>query len=395
MAMRYKANIWKAYIFNFFTSLHFIAAVMVPFFREWGGLNFTQIMILQGWFMFWIFILEIPTGTIADYLGRKQSLMLGAGVNVLGATIYGSVPNFYVFMVGEFLWGMAIALYSGATEAFIYDSLKQIGESEIKKSKKIFGRLETANLLGIMVGSIFGGMIAAIFNLQATMLLITIPNGIAVAVGTTFNEPQPADKTEAKSYIKILKNGVKHLHENKILKILALDMIFVASIAYFMIWLYQPLLTEAHVDIFYFGFMAAILLIVQILIMNNFERFERLFGSKRRFLIFSTAITGATFIICGFTRYLPILLPAMICSAGFGLSRRPLFINYMNKYISSEERATVLSTISMFERLVLALVNPFIGLLIDWSINYTLIILGSAAIMFLFFTKVEESYLID
>ena len=43
-----------------------------PSFTEWGGITFTQIMFLQGWFMAMIFIFEIPTGSIADYFGRKK-----------------------------------------------------------------------------------------------------------------------------------------------------------------------------------------------------------------------------------------------------------------------------------------------------------------------------------
>ncbi|MHA1377352.1 MAG: MFS transporter [Candidatus Helarchaeota archaeon] len=393
MVINYKSNIRKTYVFNFFTSLHFFAAVIVPFYKEWGGLNFTQIMILQSWFMFWIVIFEIPTGTVADYLGRKHSLILGAGINLLGALVYGSVPNFYVFMVGEFLWGMAMALYSGASEAFVYDTLKVINETE--KSKKIFGRLESANLSGIMIGSILGSLISVIFDLRATMLFIAIPSGIAMIVGLTLNEPRLEEKIVRKKYLTLLKDGAKFLHGNKVLKILAVDMIFIASVAYFMIWLYQQLLIEAYVNQIYFGFVATAMLIVQIIILNNFGKFEKIFGTKRRYLFFSSLVTGVMFIFCGLTRYLPIMLSAILLAAGFGLSRRPLIINYMNKYIPSEKRATILSTISMFERLVLAIANPFIGLLIDWSVNYTLLILGFAAVFFSFISKVEENHLID
>ena len=66
---RYRANIWKMYLFEFLTSLHFISAVLIPFFADWGGISFTQIMILQSWFVFVTFVAEVPTGVVADYLG--------------------------------------------------------------------------------------------------------------------------------------------------------------------------------------------------------------------------------------------------------------------------------------------------------------------------------------
>jgi hypothetical protein len=45
--------------------------VEVPVFREWGRLSFTAIFALQAWFMLMSFLLEVPTGTVADRFGRR------------------------------------------------------------------------------------------------------------------------------------------------------------------------------------------------------------------------------------------------------------------------------------------------------------------------------------
>ncbi|MFX1451031.1 MAG: MFS transporter [Promethearchaeota archaeon] len=393
MAKKFKSNIWKIYIFNILASMMFVSPVLVPFFTDWGGLNFFQIMLLQSWFLFWFFILEIPTGTVADFLGRKHSLMLASLINVVGALVYGSTPNFFVFMIGEFLWGFSMSLYSGATEAFVYDSLKEINETE--KSKKIMGRMESFKLVGIMLGAILGSLIVVIFDLRATMLFVSIPTGLAFFISLTFKEPPLEENAEKKSYLTILKEGVKYLHEHKILNILAIDMIFLACVAYFIIWLYQPMLKGAYVDIFYYGFVNVALLIIEIIIMNSYERLEKLFRSKKRLVFFTSSITGIGFIIGGLTIFVPLILLAIFLAGGFGLSRRPLLINYMNKYIPSEKRATVISTATMFEKLFCAIFNPFVGLLVDWSLSYTLIIIGIVAIVFSLISKVEESHLID
>lgn len=393
MAATFRANLWKIYLFKFFISLHFIGGVLVPFFLDWGGINFTQIMILQSWFMLWIFLLEIPTGTVADYFGRKQSLILACGVNVIAALVYASTPNFYVFLLGEFLWAMSAAFLSGADEAFTYDTLKKI--SETNKSKKVFARIESFHLAGIMVGAPIGSFIAAQLGLRAPMLLLVIPFAIAFIIALTFKEPRTTQKIESKRYLNILKDGVKFFYKNKILKILALDMIFIASVAYFMIWLYQPMLKQAGIGIAYFGIVHAAFVASQILIMNNYEKLEKIFGSKKRLIFFSATITGVMFIIGGLTTFIPAVLLVIIIGGGFGLSRRPLFVSYMNKYIPSPKRATVLSAISMLRTFALVVVNPAVGLLVDWSLNYTLIILGVAAIIFSFISKVEESHLID
>lgn len=173
----FERNIWKICIFKFFISLHFIGGVIVPFFTDWGKISFTQVMILQSWFMLWILLLEIPTGVVADYFCRKHSLVLAAIVNSIAALVYASMPNFYIFLLGEVLWAMSEALLSGAFEAFVYDFLKILDEEKI--SKKVFGRVESFGLAGFMVGAPIGSVIAAQFGLRAPMLLLVIPFTIA------------------------------------------------------------------------------------------------------------------------------------------------------------------------------------------------------------------------
>lgn len=388
-----KANLWKMYIFEFFINLHFIGGVLVPFFTDWGGITLTQIMLLQSWFMLWIFALEVPSGAIADYLGRKTALILACIVNIAAALVYGSIPNFFVFMLGEVLWAISAALYSGTSEALIYDSLESIGEAE--RSKQVFGRVNSFSLAGVMVGAPLGSIIAVKLGLNAPMLLVIVPFAVAFIIALTLEKPTATPKTESKRYAAILKDGLKLFCENRILKILALDMIFIATIAYFMIWFYQPMLKQAGVDMTYFGAVHASFVASQILIMNNYEKLERLFRSKKQLISLSALITGAMFIIGGLTSSIPLVLLVIVLGGGFGLSRRSLFVSYMNKYIPSSERATVLSTVSMIRRLASVAVNPVVGLMADWSLNYTLIILGIVGVIFSLISRVKEEHLID
>lgn len=393
MAKSYQSNIWKMYLFKFLVSFHFIGGVLVPFFLDWGKISFTQIMILQSWFMFCIFIMEIPTGTIADYFGRKHSLLLACIVNIIAVTVYTITPNFYLFMLGEFLWATSVALLSGADDAFVYDSLKKCGKA--KDSKKILSRVESFYLAGIMLGAPIGSLIAYKFGLRAPMFMFAMPLFCAFIVGLTFKEPVSKVKIESKRYLNILKEGVKFFYKHKILKILALDMIFIASIGYFMIWLYQPMLKQAGLGIAYYGIVHFALVAGQILILNRYDFMERIIGSKKRLLFLSALITGIMFVVGGLSSYLPLVLLAIVLGGGFGLTRRPLFVSYMNKYIPSSKRATVLSAVSMLRTFLLVVINPFVGLLTSWSLNYTLILLGVSAIIFSFISRVEERHLRD
>jgi sugar phosphate permease len=172
-------------------------------------------------------------------------------------------------------------------------------------------------------------------------------------------------------------------------------MVMVFSFAWIIIWFYQALLKNAGVDIAYFGIVHAFMSLSQILIINNFIRLEKWLGSKKRLLFLSAFLTGAAFILLGMTSYAPVVIAGIFLCAGFGLSRGPLFSSYMNKYIPSDKRATILSTTSMLRTFSIVVVNTVSGLLADWSIPNTLLALGIASIVFSFLSKIKEEDLID
>ena len=81
--------------------------------------------------------------------------------------------------------------------------------------------------------------------------------------------------------------------------------------------------------------------------------------------------------------------------AGFGLSRRVLIENYMNKHIESSVRATVISAVSMIATLVMGLMYLAVGLLVEWSLRGTMIAIGAAIIVCALLARTREEHLVD
>lgn len=113
-----EGNLWRIGAVRLLFSFHFVAAVLIPFFRDWGGLDYTKILSLNAWFMVWTFALEVPTGTVADRFGRKTSIMLGGLVSAVGTLVMVSAPHLGVFMLAEVLLAAGFALVSGADRRF-------------------------------------------------------------------------------------------------------------------------------------------------------------------------------------------------------------------------------------------------------------------------------------
>lgn len=386
-------NITKAYIFRFLQFFHLIAGVLVPFFTGWGGIKFHEVMILQACFMVFVFLLEVPTGAVADRFGLRTSLVLSGVVGTIAPLVYTSYPNFWIFMIGEFLWAAGAALASGADQAMVYDSLKEL--SKECESKKIFGRFGSMIPLSLIVASPLGGLIAREWGLRSVVLVMAAPMFLSALVAMTFVEPAVKSKHEKKQYLKILKGGVAYFKNHRELKILASDYVAVASLSFLIIWLNQLVLQKMGVAIGWFGIVFAAMFALEILLMNNFGRLERLAGGKKRYALMSALIVGASCVVIGLFINTWISAAAIIFMGGFGFSRMQLLQNYMNKFIESSHRATVISTVSMCLSFSQAATRLASGYMADWNLRVTLFAIGGLIIIFAIRSRIEEGHLLD
>jgi len=61
-----ESNIWKFYLYRFFSSMMFFAPIFVLFFQDLG-LSMTQVMITQSVYTAVVMFTVIPAGIIADF----------------------------------------------------------------------------------------------------------------------------------------------------------------------------------------------------------------------------------------------------------------------------------------------------------------------------------------
>ncbi|MBN1570591.1 MAG: MFS transporter [Acidobacteria bacterium] len=390
---KYGSNIWKMYADALFFNMHFIAAVLVPFFTDWGGISFSRVLLLNTWYMFCVFAFEIPTGTVADFFGRKTSMLMGSIVSILAVLVYVSYPNFYVFMAGETIWAVAFTLKSGANEALVYDSLKMIGQEA--KSQKVFAQLESFKMAGILTGALLGGVLAKFGGLRLPLLGMIVPFAISGVIVAMLREPPAGEKSAKVSYTRVLKGGIEFFAHHRILKILTLDMVAISSFAFLIIWAYQMLLKDAGIDIIYFGVVHAMMCLAQIVIQQSFSRFEQYLGQKRRLLVATALAAGIGFICLGLIGSAWVIVFLIVATAGFGLSRTPLYISYMNKFIPSDRRATVLSVTSMARNIGIGIANLVAAAVAKWSLKYMMIFSGVIIIFFALATRVKEEHLTE
>ncbi|MCH6254997.1 MFS transporter [Puniceicoccaceae bacterium K14] len=129
------ANIRLFVAFRIFFNARYYYPIFTVLFLDFG-LSIADFAILNAVWAATIVLLEVPSGALADTIGRKNLVLASAIIMVIEVGILCLAPIgnkevvFYLFLLNRILSGTAEAAASGADEALAYDSLKEIGQEE-------------------------------------------------------------------------------------------------------------------------------------------------------------------------------------------------------------------------------------------------------------------------
>jgi len=370
-----ESNIWKFYSFKFLRECVFWIPIITLFWQS-NGLSLTQIMLLQALFAAGIFILEIPTGALADKVGRKYTMIISGIFSIVGFSIYAIGTNFWHFLAAEMTLAIAATFLSGADSAFIYDSLKQLKKEE--QFKRVMGNTKSLMYLAAAISSILGSLIA-VYSMRATFWLSVLALCIMFIISLGFNEPTNYEKTK-KSYRKHIVESLKEAYNNKELLFLLLFYAFVSLFLRVNLWFYQPYMKDSGLALALFGIVWASFNFFAIVGSKSANKLESFLGEKASlyFIAITIAITtlfmGSYFAILGIG-----LIFIQQFTRGFNT---PILEAYTHKHLSSHNRATLMSIQGMLASFMFFILGPIFGWLADkFSLGRSLQITGLFAIL--------------
>ena len=129
------------------------------------------------------FLLQIPTGVLADRFSRRWLLCLGQVLRAIGFAIWILMPDFTGFLIGMVLWGMKSALTNGVFEALVYDELHAMDEAHAypRVIGRAWGALSAAVLLTSLLTAVlvrFG--YASILQASIAVSVISAASALAL-----------------------------------------------------------------------------------------------------------------------------------------------------------------------------------------------------------------------
>lgn len=103
------------------------------------------------------FLLELPTGFIADHVSRKFSIILGTIIYIVSMLIFAVCPQFKFLIIAQLLFGISETLISGADQALFYDNFKYIEREDAYQ--RYYANLTFLSTLALCASFAVGGII--------------------------------------------------------------------------------------------------------------------------------------------------------------------------------------------------------------------------------------------
>jgi predicted MFS family arabinose efflux permease len=124
-------------------------------------------------------VLELPTGGLADAIGRRPVLVLSGVLQIAGLLLLADATNLLLFMAAFALVGAGRALDSGPLESWYVDAVHQLSPgTDVTPG---LSRAAVADGLALAVGAVLGGVLPSLAGNGSTPLALPILVAAAVA----------------------------------------------------------------------------------------------------------------------------------------------------------------------------------------------------------------------
>ena len=323
-----------------------------------AGLSNLEAFAANAFFTAGMVLFEVPTGIVADTVGRRASYLLGTltltASTLLYVLLWQVAAPFWLWAVVSILLGLGFTFFSGAVEAWLVDALTATGFTG--ELETVFGRGQMVSGAAMLTGSVAGGFVALLTSLGVPFVLRGVVVGVMFAVA--FRLMHDVGFTPEK--------GGRPLAEMRRIATASIDYgwrvpaviglmvvsLFTGGVGFYAFYALQPYLLELHGDPEAYqiaGLVAAIVAGAQILGGAAAQRVRRRFDRRTSALIARAATSALTLALIGVVdSFWPVLALIVVWGLLFAASM-PIRQSYLNGLIPSRQRATILSFDSMMD----------------------------------------------
>jgi MFS family permease len=342
-----------------------------------AGLSVSQAFAANAFFTVGMVAFEVPTGVVADAVGRRASYLLGAATLFASTLLYllmwQANGPFLAWAGASALLGLGFTFFSGATEAWLVDGLRATGYTG--SLEDAFARGQIATGTAMLTGTVAGGALAQVTNLGLPYVLRAVMLGLTFAVAWRSMHDVGFVPRKGASVAHdmrgIVRSSLEHGFLNPPVRWVMLAGPFSAGVAIYGFYAAQPYLLELYGDSEAYAvaaLTAALVAGAQVLGGVLTPHVAKAFRRRMSVLLAGAALTTGVLLLMGLMANLWVAIALLsVWGTAFAVIG-PVRQAFLNGLIPSAQRATVLSSDNLLSSAGGAVAQPGLGKVADaWS----------------------------
>lgn len=326
-----------------------------------AGLDIFGVFVAGAAFTAGNVIFELPTGVVADTVGRRASFLCSVSILSAGTLAYVGIPYLgweplIPFAVASVLLGLGFSFYSGALEAWLVDALDASGfDGELDG---VFSRAAMVSGAAMLIGTVGGGLLGQL-DLSLPFLARSGLLALAFVVALLWMRDLGFDarpltlaalRTELAT---VAKTGIRYGWSQRSLRLLMLSSAVQTTFVIWGFYAWQPYFQELlDTDAVWFAGVIASAVALSTMLGNAVvDHFARLCGRRTTLLVWAASIQTLAAIGVGLSPNFPLaLFCLLVVTSTLGVIG-PVRQAYIHRMVPGQSRATVVSFDSMVANL--------------------------------------------
>jgi len=317
-----------------------------------ADLSIFEVFVANAAFTAAMALFEVPTGVVADTLGRRVSFLLSEATLAAGTLAYVGVAAIHggllLFCLAGVILGLGYTFYSGAVEAWLVDALKATGYQH--ELDGVFAKASIVASVAMIVGTVGGGLLGQI-NLSLPYIARTALVLMAFAVGyRTMHEigftPRALQLQGVVGEMrKVGRTGITYGWRAPAVRLLVMESFVTWGFFSWAWYAWQPYFLELYGKnaIWLSGVIASLFALAGIAGNAMVKRLAIPGRRRTTILLGAAAVSTATMVATGVIRSFWITVPVFLFGAIAGGVLQPVRQTYLHQSIPTSERATLVS----------------------------------------------------
>lgn len=401
LSFRKDTQYYKFCAYGFFKNLRFFEPFLLLFFLS-KGLTFFEIGTLYAIQEITINLFEIPTGILADSLGRRRSMISAFAFYIVSFIIFFFATSYWFFVVAILFYAYGDAFRTGTHKAMIFEYLKINGWHDQKVH--YYGHTRSWSQLGSAVSAALAAIIVFFTrNYQMVFLFSVIPYLIDLILMTTYPKSLDGRRRSLKkgeimeSFRETVSDFIHSFKNTGILRAILTQAVYTGYYKAVKDYL-QPVVKAFAIGLPLFlwlddkqrtalmvGLVFSVVYLLTSLMSRHSGRFAERYANLSRPLnitmlagllagLFSGLFYNMGWLSAAVVFYMVIYLIENL--------RKPIGISIVAERLEKDILATALSAESQAETLVAALIAPLLGFIADqWGIGTALVAVSAGMIL--------------